>query len=89
MSHLTVNQIIEFVSLTELDDQAMKLISTVNGHIYKCDACLEKVKAFQLIYDEFSRLGLDDNFEAYAQTVMATDETETKKTERHLRKAQG
>lgn len=35
MEHLTVDEIIEFVSLTELNNEAINLFASVNGHIRK------------------------------------------------------
>ena len=54
MEHLTVDEIIDFISLTELNNEAIVLSSAVNGHIRKCKDCLKLVKSFQIIYDEFS-----------------------------------
>lgn len=51
MNHLTVEEIIAFVSATELNDSFLKLAGKVNGHIAQCDECLKKVKAFQTVYD--------------------------------------
>ena len=62
MEHLTVDEIIEFVSLTKMDSKAIELSATVNGHIRKCEKCLEQVRAFQKIHDEFT--GKD--FQEYA-----------------------
>ena len=66
MNHLTVDEIIDFVSLTELNTEAIALSAAVNGHIRKCERCLKVVRAFQMIYDEFSKLNSDENFKKYA-----------------------
>lgn len=73
MEHLTVDEIIEFVSLTEFNSKSLSLSATVNGHIRKCGKCLELVRAFQLIYDEFSRLNTRMSFREYA--LNATSDT--------------
>lgn len=65
MNHLTVDEIIEFVSLTELNSEAINLSASVNGHIRKCEKCLELVRSFQMIYDEFSRMSFDGSFKKY------------------------
>lgn len=65
MEHLTVDEMIEFVSLTELNDEAKKTLSRVNGHICRCGECLKKVRAFQMIYDEFTSLNTDIGFREY------------------------
>ena len=65
MNHLTVDEIIEFVSSHNLDDEGINLIRKVNEHIRKCTECYEKVRAFQLLYDEFASLCLSEDFESY------------------------
>ena len=65
MTHLTVDEIIEFVSLNKLNREALKLSATVNGHIRKCEKCLNRVNAFQMIYDEFSRCNTNTDFKKY------------------------
>ena len=59
-NHLTVEQIIEFVSINELNEENIKKMTDVNTHVYRCEECAEKVRAFQAIYDEFVRLGQKD-----------------------------
>ncbi len=65
MNHLTVNEIIEFVSLEELNDVTLEFCSHVNGHIRECEECRKLVNAFQAVYDEFCRLGNAKDFEEY------------------------
>ena len=65
MKHLSIDQIIDFVSLTALDHEAVKLSVTVNGHIRGCQKCLERVRAFQMVYDEFENLHANQDFEQY------------------------
>ena len=62
MKHLTVDEIVQFVSMTELTAESVNFSVAVNGHIRKCAKCLELVKSFQMVYDELSRLsmGFDD-----------------------------
>ena len=65
MKHLTVDEIMDFVSLTELNSEAIRLSAYVNGHIRQCEKCLNLVRAFQMIYDEFSRLCIEGNFKDF------------------------
>ena len=55
MKHLTVDAMIDFVSLTELNREAIELSTVVNGHIRTCRTCRERVSAFQVIFDELHR----------------------------------
>ena len=58
----SVDEILNFVSLTELNNESIELSATVNGHIRKCEKCLKLVRSFQMIYDEFSRLNVGGDF---------------------------
>ena len=55
MDHLKLDDVIEFVSLVELNDESKKLISKVNTHIARCAECREMVRSFQAVYDEMRR----------------------------------
>lgn len=65
MEHLTVDEILNFVSLTELNNESIEVSAAVNGHIRKCEKCRKLVRGFQMIHDEFSRLNAGDNFKAF------------------------
>ena len=65
MKHLTVDEILDFVSLTELNSKSIELSAKVNGHIRECDRCLKLVRAFQMLYDEFSNLNSSGSFKNY------------------------
>lgn len=67
MEHLTVDEMIRFVSLTEMNPEAVELAASVNRHIRGCKDCLKRVRAFQLIYDEFTELCAQGEFRTYAQ----------------------
>ena len=60
MNHLTLDDIIDFVSLNEINDESMQLIAAVNSHIAVCRECRELVRAFQLVYDELTAAGVED-----------------------------
>ena len=62
MKHLTVDEMIDFVSLTELNADALMLSAAVNGHIRQCEACLKRVQAFQTVHDEFRRMNYSGDF---------------------------
>lgn len=80
MKHLKVEQIIDFVSLTQFDSEAVALSATVNGHIRKCQKCLRLAKAFQMIHDEFSNMHICDDFKQYVNTAVTDLEPESEKT---------
>ncbi len=65
MDHLTVDEIIDFVSLTEATEDSDELVTTVNKHICQCPECLKLVQAFQDIYDEFHLMNLEAEFRSY------------------------
>ena len=65
MNHLTVDEILDFVSLSELSIEAVELSAAVNGHIRNCDNCLKLVQSFQMIYDEFLCLNCKCSFKDF------------------------
>ena len=66
MNHLTVDEIIAFVSFTELNQETIALSASVNGHIRSCRQCRKLVDAFQLLYDAFTKQGSTGSFKQYA-----------------------
>ena len=52
MRHLTVDEIIGFVTLSSLDAASLRLASDVTAHIRGCAECMRKVQAYQLVYDK-------------------------------------
>lgn len=62
MKHLTVDEMIDFVSINKLDDESLKLASVVSAHILQCDICRKKVEAFQIVYDELIKMTKNKNF---------------------------
>ena len=73
MNHLTVDDMINFVSLSEMNKEAVELSAAVNGHIRKCAECLELVRAFQMLYDEFSRLNTSGDFKKFVSEAMSAE----------------
>ncbi len=57
MTHLSVEEIIDFVSFNELSKDTIDLSAKVNQHICSCPKCFETVSAFQMVYDELCRIG--------------------------------
>ena len=62
MKHLSIDEIIDFVSINKLDIESLKLASDVNAHILRCNACRKKVEAFQNVYDELTQMGKKEYF---------------------------
>ena len=56
-THLSVDEIIEFVSFSGISEETLTLSAKVNGHIRDCAECMERVTAFQDVYDELCRIG--------------------------------
>ena len=69
MNHLTLDEIIDFVSLTEINEETIQLMGEVNAHIARCRECRELVRSYQLVYDEVFRAALRS--ERSAATVAA------------------
>lgn len=72
MKHLSVDEMIDFVSLTDLSENALMLSAAVTGHIRQCEKCLKRVQAFQLIHDEFIRMKASGDFKTYIHTKAET-----------------
>ena len=70
MQHLTVDQMIEFASISGMDQRSVELASTVTTHIRQCSQCFERVKAFQLISDALMDPQLMVNTEQDADTEL-------------------
>lgn len=47
MKHLSIDEMIDFVSINKLDDESLKLASVINAYILRCDACRKKLKYFR------------------------------------------
>ncbi len=81
MKHLTVDEMIDFVSFNKLENESLVLASRVNAHIFACQDCRNKVEAFQTVYDELVNLGKEDNFKAIVNQQQA-DLKEKKKLDK-------
>lgn len=83
MKHLTSDEMIDFVSMNNLDEESIKLASKVNLHIGECEKCLQKLQAFQLVYDEMIKIGsgLDYRKAIYSMTNEIQSRTKGGRTE--------
>ena len=74
MKHLAVNEIIKYVSLTILNQEAISIASAVTGHICGCNKCMTLVRQFQMLYDAYSDRNIhnsDRDFEEYIEKKLA------------------
>ncbi len=55
MNHLDIETIIDYVMISEINDETKALAGEVCGHIIRCKDCMEKVNAFQTVYEALSR----------------------------------
>ncbi len=74
MKHLTVDEMIDFVSLSRLDAESLALASKVNAHLADCGECRKKITAFQTVYDEFVRIGRKKNLDRNETAKLAARE---------------
>lgn len=56
MEHLTIGEIVEFVTLKKLDENAIALAKKVNGHIRNCDNCLELLRGVRTLHEEITSM---------------------------------
>ena len=76
MNHLTVDQVIEFVSIEELNEETIGLAVSVNAHICRCGKCLKMVRAFREIHDAFGKLQEGD-FATFLQDPARQEQLES------------
>lgn len=69
MACLAFEEILEFVSVKELNQENMDLIARVGHHTAQCRECSEMVSAVQNVYKEFVRLGKQAQFNGNALTL--------------------
>ncbi|MBQ8894763.1 MAG: hypothetical protein IJ043_10210 [Clostridia bacterium] len=53
--HLTTEEIIRFAMIDQINEETVALAKKVNSHIAVCDACLEKVQAYQAVQEALAR----------------------------------
>ena len=71
MKHLTVDEMIDFVSFNKLDSESLALASKVNAHIFEFHTCRKKVEAFQIIYDELVKMGRKEVFRSVVNNKLS------------------
>ena len=80
MEHLTVEEMIDFVSFDRIDEESLALAAKVNAHILSCDACRKKVAAFQTVYDEFAAMKVSGAFRKRVREMLDRNEDYAAKT---------
>ncbi len=71
MKHVTVDEMIAFVSMDTMDEASLELASKVTTHIRSCTRCKGTLRAFQLICDEMTAMGNRSGFPAAARRAYA------------------
>lgn len=86
MNHLTVDDLIRFVSFETLDDETIEFSKTVNGHIRNCEDCRALVRSFQIIHDEFEKLCSHRDFKKYIrESEIAVDQSQSQDPHENIR----
>lgn len=92
MKHITIDEILDFVSIERMDAKSLELASKITTHIRECDDCLQKVRAFQNVYEgiktEDRRLSIKNcvqDTEGYTQIVEEVS-NQLKKRQQELKK---
>jgi hypothetical protein len=70
MKHLTVDEMIDFVSFETVDPKTLANASKVTTHIRGCSQCLRRVQAFQMVYDELKLQGEQSALPRLAQAIL-------------------
>ncbi len=74
MEHLTVDEIIDFVSFDKINPETLAFASKVNTHMRACNECMQRVRAFQNFYDEFEKIGCKNVFNSTMRDMMQSDD---------------
>ncbi len=74
MTHLTLDEIIEYVSIDKLCEESLKLASKVDTHIRSCDECLEVVRALRSVHDSFENMKKSGDLKDFLQSEPIRDE---------------
>lgn len=69
MKHLTVDEIIDFVSARDLTAATLEKAAAVTTHMRACQGCMRRVRAFQLVYDACVCRGKREEFEKTAREM--------------------
>lgn len=63
MEHLSVEEIIKYVTANKVDSETLDLLSKVNGHIRICPACREKVGAYECVNEAIEKEVFENSFD--------------------------
>lgn len=63
LEHLSIEEIIKYITLNKVDRESLDLLSKVNGHIRNCPSCKEKVISYETLNDEIRKKILENGFE--------------------------
>lgn len=63
MEHLSIEEIIKYVTVTTVDKETLELLSKVNGHIRNCSSCKEKIDSYESINDELKKIANEYGFD--------------------------
>lgn len=63
MEHLSVEEIIKYVTANKVDSETLNLLSKVNGHIRNCPTCREKISAYECINEELKKEVFENGFD--------------------------
>ena len=63
MEHLTVEEIIKYVTANKVDRETVDLLSKVNGHIRTCPACEEGVSAFECVNEALEKATFENDLD--------------------------
>lgn len=63
MEHLTIEEIIKYVTASRVDGETLKLLSKANGHIRNCTLCKEKIDSYETINDELKKEVPENGFD--------------------------
>lgn len=74
--HLTKDEIIDFILMRKLDNEALELARRVNSHIINCADCFRLVKAFQTVQTEFEQCESAADFSAFVAERYVQDTEE-------------
>lgn len=74
--HLSLRDVLDFVSATALNEQTEKNAILVTTHIRSCRECRDLVKEYQALYDELRELDREEEFEQIALTVFCKGDPE-------------
>lgn len=62
MEHLSISDVINYVTASKVDRETLDLMSKVNFHIRSCSACREKIEAFEAAELDFD-LEIEKDFQ--------------------------